>query len=226
MKPVVGVFAHPDDEVFIGPGGTLAQFAKEGRETHIICITDGDAGQNSSDDNRNLSEIRQGELQWSAKILGVKKVFFLHYKDGTLSNSLYHEIADKIKTILEKLEPEIIITMDYRGITGHIDHIAVSLITSFVFTKLQFIKELWYFGLTEEERNVRSKYLGDYFIYLPPGHKKSEITKTVDVSSVWEQKIEALKQHESQKPDVEAHLKAFTELPKEENFIILTKNKE
>ena len=226
MKPVVGIFAHPDDEVFVGPGGTLAQFAKEGRDTYIIVATDGEAGQNMTDDNRKLGEIRREELQESAKILGIKEVFFLGYKDGTLSNSMYHEIADKITTILERLDPEIIITMENHGVSGHIDHVTISLITTFVFKKLLSIKELWYFCLTEEGQKVITKYLGSYFIYFPPGYKKDEITKTIDISSIWNQKIDATKQHISQKSDVEANLKAFEELPKEENFIIVTKDTE
>ena len=226
MKPVVGIFAHPDDEVFVGPGGVLAQFAKEGRDTYIIVATNGEAGQKKVDDNRDLGVIRREELQNSAKILGIKEIFFLEYKDGSLSNSLYHEIADKIQRILERLEPEIVITMENRGISGHFDHIAISFIATFVFRKLPFIRELWYFCLTEEGQKIIAKYLGDYFIYFPPGYKKSEITKTVDVSSVWHQKISAMKQHKSQISDVEANMKAFGELPKEENYIVITKHTE
>jgi LmbE family N-acetylglucosaminyl deacetylase len=226
MKPVVGIFAHPDDEVFVGPGGVLAQFAKEGRDTYIIVATNGEAGQKRVDDDRDLGVIRREELQNSAKRLGIKEIFFLEYKDGSLSNSLYHEIADKIQNILERLEPDIIITMENHGVSGHIDHIAISFITTFVFWKLSNIKELWYFCLTVEAQKIVTKYLGNYFIYVPPGYTKNEITKTVDVSSVWEQKISAMKEHKSQISDVEAHMKAFGELPKEENYIVITKDTE
>ena len=224
MKPIVGVFAHPDDEVFVGPGGTLAQFAKEGRDTYIIVATDGEAGMNKTNDARDLGEIRREELQKSAKILGIKKVFFLDYKDGTLSNNLYHEIAQKIQNILEKLDPEIVITMDNRGISGHLDHIAISFITTYVFRKLKTVKELWYYCITDAAQKVAIKNLGGYFIYFPHGYKKEEITKTIDISSVWEQKKEAMIQHKSQKPDVEATLNSAKELPKEENFIVLTRD--
>ncbi len=225
MKPVVGVFSHPDDEVLVGPGGTLAKFAKEGREVYIICATDGEAGMNNGLEG-DLGEIRRKEMQSSAKILGIKEVFFLDYKDGTLSNSLYHEIADKIQQLLEKLDPEILITMENRGISGHLDHIAVSFITTYVFNKMQSIKELWYFCLTEEAKKVINQQLGGYFIYFPPGYTKDEITKTVEISEVWEQKTNAMKQHETQKSDVEANLKAYESLPKEENFILVTKDTE
>jgi LmbE family N-acetylglucosaminyl deacetylase len=226
MKPVVGVFAHPDDEVFVGPGGALAQFAKEGRDTYIIVATDGEAGQNTTDDTRELGEIRREELLKSAKILGVKEVFFLDYKDGTLSNNMYHELADKIEEIIKRLDPEILITMENRGVSGHIDHVAISLITTFVFNKVATLKELWYFCLTEEAQKVIDKSLGGYFIYFPPGYKKDEITKTIDISDVWEKKMSAMKEHKSQGPDVEANLRAYEQLPKKENFIVITKHME
>lgn len=225
MKPVVGIFAHPDDEVF-GPGGTLATFAKEGRDLYIICVTNGDAGQNVSKKTHSLKDIRQEEILESAKVLGIKKVYFLDFKDGDLSNNLYHAIAEKLKDLLKAIKPEIILTLEPRGASGHIDHIVVSLISTYIFNKMPFIKELWYFCYTQEIRKVILKYLGDYFVYFPLGYKKNEISKTVDVSPVWEQKIAAMKKHESQLPDVTAHLNAFAELPREENYIVLTKDME
>src|SRR6266568_3140736 len=104
MKPLVAIFAHPDDEVF-GPGGTIATFASE-RDIYIICVTNGDAGLNSSTKTHDLGEIRKEEMLESTKILGVKQVFFLGYKDGSLNNNLYHEIAEKVQKILEKILPE------------------------------------------------------------------------------------------------------------------------
>lgn len=225
MNAVVGVFAHPDDEAF-GPSGTLAQFARDGRDVYVICVTKGDAGQNLSDKTNELSDIREEELEASIKILGIKKAYFLDFKDGTLSNNLYHEVADKLQELLKELQPEIVITLEPRGVSGHLDHIAVTMITTYVFKKLSFIKELWYFSFTDEARKINERYLQNYFIYLPPGYKNSDITKKVDVSSVWDQKIEAMKQHESQISDVVAHLKTFEELPKEENYIILKKDME
>lgn len=221
MKPVVGIFAHPDDEVF-GPGGTMAKFAREGRDVYLICVTDGDAGINSSGIDRDLGEIRKEELLASAEILGFKKVFFLGYKDGSLNNNLYHEVAEKITTILVDLQPELLITFEPRGVSGHIDHVAVSMITSFLFEKLSFVQEVWYYCITEAMRALYPSY----FIYFPPGYKASEIEKVVDISSVWEQKEEATHKHASQKHDIETLLGVFLNQPKEEHFLLLTRNKE
>lgn len=217
MKPVVAIYAHPDDEAF-GAAGTLALLARE-RDVYLICVTDGSEGINSSEKTEDLAEIRKEELLNSAKVLGIKEVFFLGYKDGSLSNNLYHKIAEKIQKILEEIKPDLLLTDELRGVSGHLDHIAVSFITSFVFNRLDFIRELWYYCVTEKRREA----VKDYYIYFPPGYKKEEISKVVDVSVVWEQKTEAMYQHESQRHDIERILKEYTELPQEENFIIVTK---
>ena len=41
-RPIVAVFAHPDDERVIGP--LLSKLAREGRETHLVIATDGSKG--------------------------------------------------------------------------------------------------------------------------------------------------------------------------------------
>jgi N-acetylglucosamine malate deacetylase 2 len=217
MKPVVAIFAHPDDEAF-GPAGTLALLAKT-RDVSLICVTDGAAGMNSSTKTSSLADIRREELLASAKMLGIKKVFFLHYTDGSLSNNLYHEVAEKIQELLSDIKPELLMTYEHRGVSGHLDHIAVSFITTYVFEKLSFVKELWYFGITEERR----KAFDDYYIYFPQGYKESEIDKTMDVSSVWEQKLQSIHAHQSQLHDVEKILAGYHALPKEESFLLYKK---
>src|SRR5215831_13869479 len=41
-RPIVAIFAHPDDERVIGP--LLSRLAREGRETHLVIATDGSKG--------------------------------------------------------------------------------------------------------------------------------------------------------------------------------------
>ncbi len=131
MKPLLAVFAHPDDEAF-GPSGKIALEAKK-RDVYLICVTDGAMGINSGRSKKDLAIIRKKELKNSAKKLGVKKVFFLEYKDGSLSNSLYHKIAEKIEDIVKEIKADTLLTFEPRGVSGHLDHIAVSFITTFVF---------------------------------------------------------------------------------------------
>lgn len=218
MKTLVGIFSHPDDEAF-GPSGTLAKYAKT-HDVYVICATRGESGQNHQPDrNRHLAEIREEELRTSAKILGVKNVYFLDFLDGTLCNNVYHKLAEKIREHLERLKPQTIITFEMRGVSGHIDHIAVTMATTFVFQKLPFIKTLLYYCISEDH----SDGMENYFIYFPPGYKRSEVDKVVDVSSVWEKKIAAIHTHTSQGLDMKNVLNRLKKTPKEEYFLVKRK---
>ncbi len=212
--PIAAIFAHPDDEAF-GPAGTLAQLSID-YETYVICATYGEAGEGQ---HSNLAEVRAEELKVSAKILGIKKVYFLGFKDGTLSNSLYHKLAEKIERILKKLKPSTIITFEPRGISGHIDHITISMVSSFVFERSPHVKTLLQHCIRQDIR----KKMGDYFIYFPAGYKKSDIDLTVNVKNQWGTKIKAMMAHKSQAADAKRVLKMRQGLPKEEYFLITQK---
>lgn len=217
MSTVLGVFAHPDDEAFF-TGGTIATLARD-HDVYTICVTDGSAGENSSNKKGDIAEIRKAEALEAGKILGVKETFFLDYQDGTLANHLYHALAGKIQKIVERLRPDILLTFELRGISGHIDHMATSATTSYVFERTNFIKELWYFCNTEKIKET----IEDYYIFWPPGYKDSDISKTIDIAPVWDTKISAMIAHNSQMHDVMRILKQAEKFPKEENFIILKK---
>ncbi len=215
MKTIVGVFAHPDDESF-GPSGTLALLAKE-NNVYLICVTNGDAATGIPDPK--LAEARKKELENSAKVIGAKKVFFLNFGDGTLCNNNYHKVAQKIEEILDELKPEMLVTVEPRGVSGHLDHIAVSMITSFIFQKVKYVKEIWYNCMSEKMRS----FIKSYFIYFPPGYSKDDIQKTVDISKVWSVKRKAIMQHKSQIKDAVGILAMGQLLPKEEYFLITKK---
>ena len=69
---------------------------------------------------------------------------------------------------------------------------------------------------------ARNKFK-DYFIYFPPGYKKEEIGKRVDVSGVWDTKVKAMMAHESQVHDAQRILNSRRSLLKEEYFLITQK---
>ncbi len=217
MKTIVCIFAHPDDEAF-GPGGTIAKLSKK-YNIFLLCVTKGEVGlkgKTLKNKSSKLGDARAKELLCSAKILGVKKVYFLGFTDGTLSNNLYHKIASKVQSHLQKLRPEILITYEPQGVSGHIDHITTSMVTMFVAQKLKFVREVWQVC----RPNVQSRKRTDYFVYFPPGYKKSEIDKIVDTKDVWDKKIEAMKCHKSQFKDFQRVVKWQKNFPKEEYFLV------
>jgi LmbE family N-acetylglucosaminyl deacetylase len=218
MKKLVCIFAHPDDETFM-VGGTIAKLSKD-YEIYVLCATKGEAGKNSLEETKKLGQIRAKELENAAKILGIKKVYFLGFLDGTLSNNLYHKLATKIQNKLEELRPDVIMSNDPTGISGHIDHITIAMVTLFVFHKLSFIKTLWqYCGKAEVGELMKETY----FIHFPKGYTRDQVDKVIDVSDVWETKVAAMKQHKSQMHDVERILHTQKNLSKEEYFFVINK---
>ncbi len=210
MKRLVCIFAHPDDESF-GPGGTIHLYTKT-HEVYLICVTNGDAGKNAlGESGITLGEIRQEELRASSKLLGTKKVFFLNYADGSLNNLQYHEIAGKIKAITDELKPEVLMTFEPQGVSGHLDHIAASMITSYVFEKADYVKRIMYFCISREQ----SSKFGEYFIYRPEGYEEEAIHETVDISSARALKTESMKLHKSQTSDLERMMRLYGTFTKE-----------
>lgn len=217
-KVMVAIFAHPDDEAF-GPAGTIHKFTAT-HDVYLLCATKGEVGKNSGA-GKNLQEIRASELHESAKILGVKNVYFLGFTDGELSNSIYHDLAAQIEKYLIQLKPEIIMTMNQNGGSGHIDHVVVSMVASFVFEKLEFVKKIMYTAATREATDEWKK--NPYFIYRPDGIPLSQIDEIIDISDVWDIKLKAMQAHKSQLHDYERIVKLRKNLPREEYFIVKKK---
>jgi LmbE family N-acetylglucosaminyl deacetylase len=128
------IFAHPDDETLLGTGGLLAKYADEGVETHLICATKGERGwQGNPAENPGteaMGQLRAGELQSAAKILGIREVSFLNYLDGELDQAEPAIAIAKIVMHLRRVRPQVVITFPPDGSYGHPDHIAISQLTS------------------------------------------------------------------------------------------------
>jgi LmbE family N-acetylglucosaminyl deacetylase len=217
-KTIVAVFAHPDDETF-GPGATLHKLAQN-NDVYIICATCGEAGDGcETDSGRTVADIRTEELQNAAQVLGVKNVFFLGFIDGTLNNKQYHTVADAVRKKLEELQPNIVITFEPKGVSGHIDHMAMSAIVTFVARDLPSVQEVWYYGNIKEKSASRR----DYFIYFPPGYEREEFDEIVDISDVWDVKVRAMEQHKSQNKDMQNILESAKHFPKDEYFFVRKK---
>ena len=86
MMKLMGITAHPDDEVGAF-GGSLLLYHSRGVETHVICLTPGQAATNRGNarSNDELAAIRRAEFAASCKILGVTEAQVLDYPDGGLS---------------------------------------------------------------------------------------------------------------------------------------------
>src|SRR5687767_3015920 len=85
--PVLAVFAHPDDAE-ISAGGTLAKWASEGREVHLLVLTNGDRGsEDPTQDRSELARTRLAETEDAARLLGLAGTTILSTPDGELQNT-------------------------------------------------------------------------------------------------------------------------------------------
>lgn len=126
MHTLCAVFAHPDDESF-SAGGTLARYADQGVEMTLITATSGDAGEVGSApvEQKDLAAWREGELRQAAAVLGIHHVRLLRLPDGGLAER-GDDLYVAIREALREVRPQVVLTEDAQGITGHPDHIAVT----------------------------------------------------------------------------------------------------
>jgi LmbE family N-acetylglucosaminyl deacetylase len=123
-RPIVAVFAHPDDERVIGP--LLSRLAREGRETHLVIATDGSKGVRDFariPAGPELAAARVKEANCAATRLGVKQLHLLGLPDGGLASfDALGKLRTALVAIIDSVKPAAIITFGPEGGTGHPDH--------------------------------------------------------------------------------------------------------
>src|SRR3979411_2364165 len=85
-RPILAVFAHPDDERVIGP--LLSRLSRQGRETHLVIATDGSQGVRDFAHipaGPELAAARTKEANCAANRLGVRQLHLLGLPDGGLA---------------------------------------------------------------------------------------------------------------------------------------------
>jgi len=124
---ILGIFAHPDDEVFCA-GGTLARYAAAGAETMVVSATCGQAGQIRDGriaTRQTIGQVRERELRAACARLGVRHARCLDHLDGALPAVDPALLAADIAGIVNAFAPDIVITFGPDGGYGHPDHVAI-----------------------------------------------------------------------------------------------------
>src|SRR5439155_20560500 len=108
-------------------GGTIATYARKGHDAYYVCATGGESGTVDEEHLRGFkdtAELRKDELMRAAKILRLKGVFLLGYRDSGMPNSeadkhadaqINHSIdegAGKVGQYIRELKPQVLITHD------------------------------------------------------------------------------------------------------------------
>lgn len=171
----LAIGAHPDD-VELGCGGTLALLARQGHPTGILHLTSGERG------TRGTVEERRREARRAGDILGADVIEFLDFGDGALRGGEAEE--DALIEVFRRLRPELVLCA--APADRHPDHgRAYRLI----------VDVAYYAGLARrgEGEPHRPGLVAAYMQHDPfvPDF-------IVDVTAVWEQKLEALAAYASQ----------------------------
>ena len=192
-KRLLAVFAHPDDETF-RCGGTLALLAQRGVRVQVLTATRGQAGSRGNPPlcaPEELSAVRENELRCACAALGIQPPILLDYQDGQLSEADPERIVSEILAVIREVRPQMILTYGPDGVSGHPDHIAIGRFAAEAFRRAADMVALHTIAVPRS----LAETLGMTQIHTVPD---DAITLTVDVSTVWDAKMAAIRCHRTQ----------------------------
>lgn len=144
---LLAVLAHPDDES-LGFGGTLAKYAAEGVETHLVTATRGEAGRfgplGKGADPREVGRVREAELRSAAEVLRIREFSVLNYPDGGVDQVPALKAIADIVSHIRRIQPDVIVTFGADGAYGHPDHIAISQFTTAAVVRAGSVSKLYH----------------------------------------------------------------------------------
>jgi LmbE family N-acetylglucosaminyl deacetylase len=220
---LMAVLAHPDDES-LGLGGVLAKYASEGVETYLVTATHGEGGRYHEHRDgpghpgrERLGEIREAEVRAAAKVLGIRALWLLGYRDGGLDEADPRAIVSRIAARIREARPQVVLTFPPDGAYGHPDHIAICQFTTAALVAAadpahamesgaapHAVSKLYYM-VTSPARWEAYQYIFKKLVSQVDGVERVahawpewEITTRIDTSQQWEIAWRAVSCHDSQ----------------------------
>jgi LmbE family N-acetylglucosaminyl deacetylase len=125
LGTILSVWAHPDDETYLSAG--LMAAARAGGQ-RVVCVS-ASAGEHGTADPiryppERLGPIRRWEAAAAMAVLGVVEHHVARFPDGALASFDEDGIAWAGR-LLDRVQPDSILTFGPDGITFHPDHVAV-----------------------------------------------------------------------------------------------------
>ncbi len=122
---ILVIAAHPDDEV-LGCGGTLARWAAEGHDVHVLLLADGESARSATAHSASgtvLMEQRNCAARNARDILGCKSCELLALPDNRLDGMELLDIVRLIEATIERIRPQTLLTHHCGDV--NIDHSVV-----------------------------------------------------------------------------------------------------
>ena len=212
---LVGCFAHPDDETW-ALAGSFALLVPKGVRGAVWTATRGDAGEIApgTGTRETLAAVREAEERAAMARVGVSDVEFADFADGQVDQADPTALVTAVSAFLEARQPDVVVTMEPDGVTGHPDHRAVTAAVKAAFaayaaTRRQPEPRLYYYGAPASELARWAKAGVATGIDLPgaddpfgvPGTPDDQFTCWFDTAAMAEQVRQALGEHRTQSAD-------------------------
>lgn len=207
-RRVLAFGAHPDDLDF-GAAATVAGLTRAGVEVTYCVMTDGDAGGFDPADRHAIDDLRQREQREAAALLGVRDVEFMGERDGYLEPS--HEVIKQVVALIRRHRPDAVLAMhperDWSRLQrSHPDHLAAG--EAVVRAAYPAVENPFAYPELVEQ-GLEAFKLRWLVLFGGP----AALTNLVlDVTGTEQLKLQALRHHVSQHPDV----------PRMEEFVLGT----
>jgi LmbE family N-acetylglucosaminyl deacetylase len=178
---VLVVAPHPDDEA-IGPGATLALHHRLGDPIGALFVTSGLHGDRGARSPQEYVALRRAEAQAAAAVLGIGRTEFWDYPDGmVVTEADLGAVVERLADLLRRERPDVVYA-PHAGET-HSDHHFVALAVARARARL---------AGTGAAPDGAPRVLG-YEVWSP-----LEPDWAVDVASVYETKLRAIRCYASQ----------------------------
>jgi LmbE family N-acetylglucosaminyl deacetylase len=153
---ILYVFPHPDDESF-GPALAISRQRRSGQEVCLLTLTRGGATKQRHKFGysvEEMGEVRFREMECVARVLDLTDMTVLDLPDGGLKDMDPRQIEDVVRSHIEKIHPEIVVTYPVHGISGFPDHLVTHAVVKRVFLQMReegadYLKRLAFFTVDD-----------------------------------------------------------------------------
>lgn len=213
LGTILGVWAHPDDDIYLS-SGIMVEGVRAGGRVVDVTATRGEGG--SMDELRwppaEMGEVRTAELLRSLEILGVHEHRFL---DGPIDLDMQARLdesgAAQVLEIMREVRPSTVLTFGPEGMTGHQGHKDVSRWATDAFQEAAPPgASLYHAVMAPEIADEWLPRLAPFEIFLP-GTPRRVLRDDIELAyhlpdDVLDLKVQAIAAHESQ---IEGLLEVF-----------------
>lgn len=148
---LLGIWAHPDDEVYLS-GGLMASTRADSQRVVVATATRGELGTTDPTNwpPARLGPLRTHETTAALAALGVHEHRWLGYSDGALAAAPVRTGVETVSRLLAEVRPDTLVTFGPDGMTGHSDHRTISAWVTAAWERAGHPCRLWYATVTPD----------------------------------------------------------------------------